>query len=229
MKYILPILLFVAPFIMPPAFGQSVKPVIGKIAHNDADRTCLMVDLDPSVDQVQSEWEDFLKDNHDVKLGGTGFLGTGDLLVAEQVVISAISDKRMDFYTEIKKIDGKTVMKVFAALGTDVYIEPEKYPAEYAAMEKILHEFLKSYLPEYYEDEVKTIAKNVNSLKKDTERLDKKFERKEKKLNELKEEMDANRAERAEKQEQLDTQEQLLKQRRNALEQILKQLGRLSN
>jgi flagellar capping protein FliD len=228
MKYILPILFLLAPVFTETVFGQSIQPVIGKIMHNDAERTCLMVKLDPTVDQVEDEWEDYLKDNHDTKLSGAGFLGTGDLLVAEQVVISAISDKRMDFYTEIKQVDGKTDLRVFAAFGTDVYVEPEKYPEEYAAMENILHQFLKTYLPGYYEDEVSSVAKTVQSLKKDTERLDKKFDKKEKKIQKLQEEMDENRAEREEKQEKLDQQEALLKQRRNALEKILKQLGQLN-
>lgn len=226
MKYLLTTILLSTTFLTQISFGQSVDPVIGTFEHNDNPRTCLTVQLDPLADEVEDEWEDFMKDKHKTKLKGAGFLGTGNLLVAEQVVIPAISPKRMDFYTNIERVDGMTEMRVFASFGTDVYVEPNKYPQEFNAMKDIFKTFLKEYLPNYYQGQVVAIQKTLKGLKKEGDKLDKKLEKDEEKIAKLEKEIEENRAaqeENAKKQKETSV---LLAKRKKAMEAILQQLSK---
>ncbi len=157
-------LFVLAAFWLYPAFAQDLTIQKGVIEHNDQERRCLQVNVNPEPKTLKEAWKDYLQDHHDFKLKGIGFLANKDLLTAEQVVVEAISPKEMDFYTHIVEDENGSEMKVFAAYGYDIYISEEDTPQEYAALRDILENFLETYLPKYYNELIEETKERIEDL-----------------------------------------------------------------
>ncbi len=208
------------------ANAQTISPTESTIQHKDAQRPCLSVVVDPTEDELEDAWEDFLKDNYKIKLGGAGFLGMGNLLVDEEVIVPAISGKTMDFYTNIKKTEDGTEMKVFAAFGYDVYVDPVEMPAEHKAIKTMMTKFLSEYLPEYFREKVEISEKRVKKLTKAGEKLEKKQKKYAEKIEDLKKDIEETEKALEENQTANATESALLKERKAKLERILQEISR---
>jgi hypothetical protein len=139
----------------------------GTIIHRDKSRSCIEVHVDPEPKTVKDAWKDFLKDNYDFKLKGFGFLTNKDLLSAEDVQVEKISDKNLNFYSNIVEDKEGTEMKVFASYGYDIYLNKTEYPSEYATIKNMVAQFYAEFLPDYYKGEIKDITKKIAGLEKD--------------------------------------------------------------
>lgn len=200
--------------------AQEVEPRKGTIEHNDGKRSCLVLNLDPEPKPLKKAWKSFLKDNYDFKIKGIGFLTNKDLLYKEDIVVEDISSKRMDFYTKIVEDEVGSEMKVFASFGYDIYINEKDTPEEYRILEEILKDFLKSYLPKYYESEVKATKKKIKKLTKNVSGLNKDLSKNKSEIEDLKEEIEELTEEVAEKESLLETTNVKLKERKEKLQRI---------
>lgn len=141
--------------------------------------------------EVKKAWEDFLKKEYDVNLKGLGFLVNKDVLSAEQVRFPKLSEKEMDFYTEVVEKKGDTRMSVFASLGYDIHIGPEgDYAEGFREMRSIVEDFLAQYLPEYYQDRIKKQDKEVADLLKEHTDLEETITANRSRVEELEEEIE---------------------------------------
>ena len=200
--------------------AQDVQPKKGTIDHNEGERPCLVVNLDPEPKPLKKAWKSFLKDNYDFKIKGIGFLTNKDLLYVEDIVIEEISSKRMNFYTKIVEDEVGSEMKVFGSFGYDIYINKSETPEEFKVMEKMLNDFLKSYLPKYYKSEVKATKKKVKKLTKNVSGLNKDISKNKSEIEDLKEDIEELTEEVAEKESLLETANIKLKERREKLQRI---------
>ena len=200
--------------------AQEVEPRIGTVDHNDGERPCLVVNLDPEPKPLKKAWKSFLKDNYEFKIKGIGFLSNKDLLYKEDIVVEEISSKRMDFYTKIVEDEVGSEMKVFASFGYDIYIEESETPEEFKVMKKMLNDFLKSYLPKYYKSEVKATKKKVKKLTKNVSGLNKDISKNKSEIEDLKEEIEELTEEVTEKESLLEKANTKLEERRKKLQRI---------
>lgn len=145
-------------------YAQNFNVKQATIQHEGAERPCLQVSVDPNPDLVKEKWRDYIKDKYNVKLKGIGFLADKDLMSAEEVTIPAISDKQMDFYTQVVKQEGSSVMSVFMRFGYDMYVNKEKYPDAYERTESIMNNFLDAFLKNYYQEAISDISKELEDL-----------------------------------------------------------------
>src|SRR5690554_5364907 len=166
-----------------------------------------------------------IMDNYDFKIKGIGFLSNKDLLYAEDLVIEKISPKRMNFYTKIVENEVGSKMTVFGSFGYDIYIDKNETPEEYKVMNQMLTEFLNSYLPDYYKNQVKDTEKKVKKLSKEVKGLNKDISKNNKKTKKLAKEIEELTKEAAEKEEELETATIKLKERKSKLERIKKKLN----
>lgn len=148
----------------------------------------VVVLMEPSTDKVKDAWEDYLRDKYKVKLKGKGMFSNSDVLRAEKIDFSAISSKKMDFYTKVVKENDLTKMSVFASLGYDIKIGQAQNPQEYYNMKGVVQSFLNDFLKGYYEGEVKNAENKVSSLEKDQVDYKKNMENNEKKIEDLRKE-----------------------------------------
>lgn len=167
------ILFLALTFISLTTFSQGIVPQDAKVIHDKISKPCLTAVVDPSTDELKDAWVEYLSKNHEVKLKGSGFMTNKDVLTAEKIVITAVSPKAMDLYTEIIEVEGRTSMKVFAAFGYDIYVNSTDFPTEYAAMKKIMSDFLSTYITNFHSEKVVFHQKEVNGFTKDKSKLDK--------------------------------------------------------
>ena len=206
-------------------YAQAVTPKDGMIMHNKSQRPSIFVNIDPEPKPLKKAWKSFLKDNYDFKIKGIGFLSNKDLLYAEDLVIEKISPKRMNFYTKIVENEVGSKMTVFGSFGYDIYIDKNETPEEYKVMNQMLTEFLNSYLPDYYKNQVKDTEKKVKKLSKEVKGLNKDISKNNKKTKKLAKEIEELTKEAAEKEEELETATIKLKERKSKLERIKKKLN----
>lgn len=204
--------------------AQEVDPRIGTVKHKGSERPCLVINLDPEPKPLKKAWESYLKDNYDLKIKGIGFLTNKDLLYKEDVIVEEISLKRMDFYTKIVEDEVGSEMKVFASFGYDIYVDQNETPKEFRAMRKMLKDFLKEYLPEYYHSEVSATKKKVKDLTKNVSSLKKDISKNKSEIEDLKEEIEELTEEVDEKESLLETANVKLKERREKLLRINEKL-----
>jgi peptidoglycan hydrolase CwlO-like protein len=201
-------------------YAQKANQKDGMVEHKDSERPCIVVNLDPEPKPLKKAWKSFLKDNYDFKIKGIGFLSNKDLLYAEDVVIEAISTKRMDFYTKIVEDEVGSEMKVFGSFGYDIYIDKKETPEEYAVMNQMLTSFLESYLPKYYKSKVKATKKKVKELSKDVKSLKKDISKNKEEIEDLSEEIGELTNEATEKESELTIANNKLQERIQKLERI---------
>jgi cell division protein FtsB len=146
---------------------------------------CIEVFIEPHPDEVKDAWEDFIKDNYDIKMKGNGLFTDKDVLSAEQVNFNVVSNKQMDFYTRIVEDDKHTKMCVFGSFGYDIPISKKEFPNEYEAMENITSRFLKSYLPVYYNEWINKTQERLTDLQDDQKDMHDKIEKNKKEIEEL--------------------------------------------
>jgi len=154
------------------AFGQEFEMRDAQVMHDDKQRPSIEVELEPEPKPVKKAWQDFVKDNYDVKVKGIGFLTNKDILKAEKVKIKEMSDKEMDLYTKVVREGDVTKMNVFASLGYDIYIDEKEYPDMYETMEDMATQFLNSYLPKYYQGLVNDAQAVRDDLNKEITNLE---------------------------------------------------------
>ena len=88
--------------------------------------------------------------------------------------MTELSTKKINFYTHIVEDENGSEMKVFASYGYDIYMDQEKYNAEFSIIKNIFANFIQAYLPKYYEEQIEDtqdrmedLADEIDDLKSD--------------------------------------------------------------
>ncbi|MGB4844436.1 MAG: hypothetical protein WBP16_08220 [Ferruginibacter sp.] len=149
------------------AHAQTYKIDSSEISYENKLRPCLSVTYDAESKTVKKAWDSFFDKNYDVKIKGIGFLTNKDIITGTDVMIPSISDKRMNLYARVIEQGAGSELKYFMSFGYDFFIGPADYPAEFAAMKKILNDFSMKFLNDYYSDELSDITREIKGLEKD--------------------------------------------------------------
>ena len=167
--------------IVPSLFCQTYHIDTSQITFQEKLRPCLKVSFDADAKTVKKGWSEFLKKNYDIKSKGVGLLSSSSLVSTQDVSIRAISDKRMNIYSQVNDIPQGSEMEYFMSFGYDFFIGPKDYPESFTAMKKLLNDFCVTFLNNYYRDQtsfiLKEIKKDERDIKKDNDAI-KKNERK---------------------------------------------------
>lgn len=207
--------------------AQTLTPVKSTIEHNEQIRACLMVKLDPEPKTLKNAWIDYLDNQYDFKLKGMGLFSNKELLTAEEVSIPKISSKKMNFYTNVVEDGDGSEMKVFASLGYDIYLNDEKYPAEFNSIKEIMTAFLKQYLPQYYKEVIEESSEKVKGLTEEIKDINDDIKDKEDDIEKLRKEIDEHKKNVLEKSSQLQEAEIKLRGNQDKMERIGAMLQKL--
>lgn len=142
------------------------------------ERPALKVQVEGSARAAREFWQEFLKENYNIKLRAGGVLGLGgnkDVLLAKQTPVSSVSGKLLDLYTNVvAPTDSTAELQVFAAFDNGTtWLDPDKTASEFAALRTMLQSFAKAYRPYHYKQEVEAALKQVADAEKEKARLDK--------------------------------------------------------
>lgn len=148
--------------------AQTYKIDTSAITFENANRPCLKVTYDASPKTVKKAWDEYFKKTYDVKIKGIGFLTNKDVITGTDISLVAVSDKRMNIYAAVADAPGdRSELNYFMSFGYDFFIGPENYPAEFAAMKKILNDFSVEFLTEYYYSEASRMTSEIKKLEND--------------------------------------------------------------
>lgn len=200
--------------------AQQLEITNDQVTYKKEDRASVRVLLDPEPKTVKKAFEDWLKDHYDVNLKGIGFLANKDVLKAEEVEFPEISENELDFFAKVVREKDVTTMHVFASLGYEIHISPEKYPTEYASMKSIVQSFLNDWLPVYYKDRVSYTSERLEALRVDREDLQETIAGNEKKMEDLKKENEKLRKKLSNGEDELNGLTQSLQNREKELKTI---------
>lgn len=154
------------------AYSQQIRPERSELEHRDKLRPAWRVELAPAPDPLKEAWIDFLKDRYDIKLRGMGLFANKELLSAEEVVFEKLSDKEIDFYTEVTATQYGSQMYVFAAPGYDIYFGDKGYKKEFKVLEGILKDFVATVVPEMQQENITETKESIEELEENTRELE---------------------------------------------------------
>ena len=192
--------------------------------HEDKERPSVEVKVEVPPDYLKKAWKDYLKDEHDVKMKGIGFLANKDMLSAEEVVFAALSQKEMDFFTYFSEKNGTTTFNVFASLGYDIYVGGDDLQGEFKTMRSIVESFLDQTLPAYFADREEEAKERVADIRDDISDAEKSLKNNQKEIEELKKEIADLEKLLKEKQSALTDAEQALEKAASQRKEIVNQL-----
>lgn len=188
MKNIL-IIIFIVFFPVYHVFSQTVDLSSTSIQHNDKQRDAILAEIEPTKKTVKNAWKNYLKDNYDIKLKGFGLFSNKDVLYAEDIKLNMLSDKRINLYTKFEETENSTKMIVFASFGYDIYFSSIGYSSEFSKMRKLTSNFLKNYLPKYYQNEINNTKEVKEELEEKIAENKEDISDREEEINKLKEEI----------------------------------------
>ncbi len=158
--------------------AQSVYQVTAsEVEYKGNMQPSLVVNIEPNNKEVKKAWEDYIKDEFDVK-----FKGKWEL-VAQDVNIGNISSNPLTLITLFTDNQPGTKMNLLLSFEKKTIANPVEFPAEYNSMKKIFNAFLDGFLLEHYtalakssKKEAKKLTKKNKSIVKENKKLTKKLE-----------------------------------------------------
>lgn len=200
--------------------AQSLTVENSMTDYDEKTYPAVTVTMNPSPDKVKEEFEDYMKDNYDVKMKGTGLFSNRDVLYADRVDIEKISDKTLDFRAKIIERGDITELSVFGSFGYDLPISRERFPEEYRQLKRITVDFINEFLPDYYKDRVDETEEMLEDLVKDREKLKDDITDNEEEIEKLRKENEENRKEMEELETKISDAESKLNLRQKSLRKI---------
>jgi translation elongation factor EF-1beta len=162
--------------------AQTYKIDTATVTFENLQRPCFTVKYDASPKTVKKAWDDYFKKTYDVKVKGIGFLTNKEVITATDITLVAVSDKRMNMYASVVDAPGdRSELSYFMSFGYDFFIGPDKYPAEFAAMKKILNDFSVEFLTDFYYSEASRMTSEIKGLEKDIKQNNKSIKKNTKK------------------------------------------------
>lgn len=160
-----------------PAWAQLYQVTSGVATHDRRDRDALLVQVDGSVETTRDFWQDFMKDNYNIRfkssaLATLGIKGTKSELAAQQVSGAGISSRPVDLYVNLNAInDSTTEVAFFGGFGDKTYFEPERTVPEFKGLRKIMDKFAVAARVNAYQVQVKEAERAVSDADKEQDKL----------------------------------------------------------
>ncbi len=123
----------------------------------DAQIATLMINDDQL---ILKEGRKFIKKNLKVNMKKKG----KQMMQAKEATINSISPKRGDLTFVMLKENGQDKLALAYALGYDIFINDEEYPAEAANLKNLLRGFLTEYYKTHFEKQLREEEKKLKKL-----------------------------------------------------------------
>jgi hypothetical protein len=148
-------------------FETSSTTINGKL------QPAIHVVVEPEVKDVNKAWETYVKD-----VLGQKLKGNKDEQRAEAVNIPQLSDQMVNLYSQTKaNSPSGTNMYVALGKGNDAFFNPNQDSATFNKLSGVVKDFLRSYLPSYYNAQIAISEKAVAGTQKTLTSLSKTIEK----------------------------------------------------
>lgn len=152
------------------------------------------------VDEFRSLWRDFLKDEFGIKTSRKG-----DVIIAEEVVVNRITDRRGDLILFMYPQEKEVNFNIAFRLGYDVYLNSDEFPEEATNLRDFAVYFINYYYYHYLEDYIKMQEKNLGNLQKELKTAVKTIQKSEKSVEKMEKKLSRNDKKTERLQESLET------------------------
>ncbi|MBC6611981.1 hypothetical protein H8B15_13695 [Hymenobacter sp. BT507] len=156
------------------AAAQLYEARNGSVSVDRQEHDAVQVQTDGSAQWLRDFWQSWLKDTYNIRLKGNGMLGVGkkDVLEAQQVPVSSVSGKLLNFYsTIIAPTDSTAELTVYAAFDKTSYLSATGTPSEYAALRNIAQSFAAAARQKAYREQLVAAEEQLRTSEKEKERL----------------------------------------------------------
>ncbi|MBG8552868.1 hypothetical protein [Hymenobacter guriensis] len=159
-----------------PAAAQLYEVRPGSVQFEKRERDAVKVQIDGTAQWTREFWQSWLKDTYNIKLKGGGVLGVGkkDVMEAKQTQVSSVSGKLLDLYSAVTApTDSTAELSVWAALGPDAFLHPDKTVSEYAALRGMVQSFATAARLKAYKEQIEEAEKRLKDGEKEKDDLNK--------------------------------------------------------
>jgi len=132
----------------------------------------IQVNLEPQVSTIRDKFEDWIENNYYIDLDSKKLIFFDkDIMSANGIVIPEISKKQIDLKVKVDETNNDiTRLNVYASFGYNNWITPQQYPYEHMALNGLVLDFVRDYLPSYYQKQAKETEERIAELEsKDSE------------------------------------------------------------
>lgn len=154
----------------------------GSYTHGKGLRNAIHVKLEPEAKEVSGEFKSFLKDKYDIRLKGSWKERR-----FEETKVKGLSDSLVNAYFIFKEVTGGTEVFVVMKYPEGKYLTTVDEAKAFTFIEEVMHEFLRGYLPGYYNDLIEETNKEIGELEKTIQSTTKSIEKNEKAIEKNKE------------------------------------------
>lgn len=163
--------LFVLGFVILPFSGRAqIELVDHKMEFDGAERNCFYYQstCNSETKDLHRAWKRFMRKEHDVDLDTYERDSHEQYrLEAEETKIEAVSNLRMNLYTEIQDGQPGLMFIVLAAPGYDIYLGTDTYPEEYEKLKELTKAFLIDFYKSYCPQRISELEKTIKDLEKE--------------------------------------------------------------
>lgn len=149
----------------------SVKK--GSLSSDDAMADAWMIELGEDIKFAQKTFKDYAKEQLDIKARNDGRY----LLVAKEVSLPALSDKRGDLKIHFTPAGDSITAGIAFVQGYDIFINADDNPEGMMALRKITRDYLKYYYEAYYADIIEENERELKDLNRELARSEKKIDK----------------------------------------------------
>ncbi len=160
-----------------PATAQYYDVRTSTVNYDRRERAALKVQVESSASWVRNYFQDWMKENYNIKFKGGGVLGVGrnttDPLKAKQTPASSISGKLIDLYaTTIAPSDSVAELAVFGSFDDSSFFDPDKTPTEFNALRTITQNFANAARLKAYRERIADAEDKLKKADKEKDRLE---------------------------------------------------------
>lgn len=136
-----------------------IKADTVQVSYESKLRPALEYTSEVDVKGIKKQWKGFLMRNYNISSKSKGVFMT-----SEDVVISSLSDKRMNLYASVMENGAGSKVKFFGAFGYDIYIDSKSYQTEFSNMKKIVENFIYESTTVFYNEKTNVLSKKIAVL-----------------------------------------------------------------
>jgi hypothetical protein len=158
--------------------AQLYEVTTGLTTYEKRDHQAATVQVDGSVEDTRSFWQQYMKDTYDLrfKAGTLASFGVGkkDVLSVQQVSGIKVSSRPVDLFANFSAVnDSVTNVALFGGFGDKTFFDPTRTVPEFKGMQSLMQKFAVAARVNAYRNQVKQAEDNVAAAEKEQQKLTK--------------------------------------------------------
>ncbi|MEL6670172.1 MAG: hypothetical protein AAFP08_14460 [Bacteroidota bacterium] len=141
-----------------PSIISAQNIEVTTIDFDDNSFTANVLLMDVPLDQLSDYWDDYWKENYDVKISREDRSRDFEVYLAEQIRMSQVSDKAFDLWSKLVVMgEEQTSVALAVSFGYDINASPDAFSRSFNASEDLLLEFRDYAYNRYFNGQIEEV------------------------------------------------------------------------